>query len=381
VAPGTGSAPSVAALGFSKADRLRFLAAGTAHYAGDPNFVPLLRTDFLKRTDRDRNPFFRHAEVEHLVVRRDGRDVGRVAAVRNRRSEEFRGDRAGWFGWFECAQDPEAARALLDAARKWLAGRGCDSLIGPASYSTNDECGLLVEGFDGPPVLMMNYNPPWYEGLLTGAGLRPAEDLLAWWASSKELGDLDRMARVTDRARSRYGWSLRTFRLDRLEEELRLVREVYNRAWESNWGFVPMTDEEFRFSADDLKQILDPEVVFMVEREGKPLGFSLALPDYNQVLRRLGGSLLPFGWAKALWYARKIHVLRVLALGVVPEARNQGIEAALYLETIRRGVARGYPAAECSWTLQRNGAVTRMLETVGARPYRRYRLFEGSTEA
>ncbi len=374
-----GGALEVLPLSFSKSDRLRFLAAGTAHYAGDGNHVPLLRSDFLKRTDPARNPFFRHAEVDHLVARRGGRDVGRVAAVRNLRSEEFRGDRTAWFGWFECEEDPEAARALLDAARERLRARGCDALLGPASYSTNEECGLLVEGFDGPPVLMMNYNPPWYEGLLRGAGLEPVEDLLAWWASSEELGDVARMARVTERARSRYGWSLRTIRMDRLEEELELVREVYNRAWEANWGFVPMTDEEFRFSADDLRRILDPEVVFLVEREGRPLGFSLALPDYNQVLRRLGGSLLPFGWIKALWYGRRIHLLRVVALGVVPEARGQGIEAALYLETIRRGVPKGYPAAECSWTLERNTAVTRMLETVGCRPYRRYRLFRGVT--
>jgi len=372
-----GGAPEVLPLTLSRSDRLRFLAAGTDHYRGDPNRVTPLRSDLLKRTDPARNPFFRHAEVDHLVVRRGGRDVGRAAAVRNLLSEEFRKDRTGWFGWFECSRDPEAARALLGAVRRRLAERGCDAVLGPVSYSTNEECGLLVAGFDGPPFLMMPYNPPWYADLLLGAGLSPAEDLLAWTLDTRELGEVERMARVVERARKRYGWTLRTLRMDRLEEELELIRGVYNRAWEANWGFVPMTEEEFRFSADDLRRILVPELVFIVEREGSPLAFSLALPDFNQVLRRLGGSLWPLGWLKALWYARKVDALRVLALGVVPEARGQGIEAALYLESVREGPARGYPGGECSWTLERNTAISRSLETLGARVYRRYRLYGG----
>lgn len=368
----------VVRLGWSKAERLRFLAAGSATYAGDPHHVPLLRSDFLKRTDPDRNPFFRHAAVDHLVVRRDGRDVGRVAAIRNLRSEEFRSDRTGWFGWFECAPDGEAAGALLDAARERLGGRGCDGMLGPVSYTTNEECGLLVEGFDGPPALLMPYNPPWYEDLLRGAGLEPAEDLLAWWMEDRFFEDRDRILRVVERARRRHGWSLRPLRMDRFDEELERIREVYNRAWEANWGFVPMSPEEFAFAAADLKAVLVPDLVLLVEKEGRPLGFALSLPDFNQVLRRLGGSLLPFGWLKALWYARRIDALRVLALGVVPEARGQGMEAALYMEITRRGGARGFTKGECSWTLERNGPVHRMMESLGARPYRRYRLFRGS---
>ncbi|MCK6479782.1 MAG: N-acetyltransferase [Planctomycetes bacterium] len=362
-------------LSFSRADRLRFLSAGTAVYRGDPLFVPPLRSDLLRRTDPDRNPFFRTAEVDHLVLRRDGQDVGRIAAIRNLRSEEFRGDRTGWFGWFECPRDPGAARALLGAARERLAARGCDGMVGPVSYSTNDECGLLVEGFDGPPALLMAYNPPWYGELLLGAGLRPAEDLLAWDISVGTLGDVERIGRIVDRARARYGWTLRTLRMKEFDRELESIRGLYNRAWEANWGFVPMSGEEFRFSAEDLRRILDPRMVFLAEREGKPLGFSLALPDFNRVLIHLGGSLLPFGWAKALWYSRRIDRVRVVALGVLPEARNQGIEAALYLETVRRGPPLGYLSAECSWTLERNVAIGRAIETIGGRPYRRYRLY------
>jgi len=368
----------VVALGPSHRERRRFLRAGMDVYRGDPRFVPEMESDLLRRTDPSRNPFFRHAEVDHLVAERDGRDVGRIAAVRNRLSEEFRGDRAGWFGWFECERDAGTAAALLDAARGRLRARGCDSLLGPASYSTNDSCGLLVEGFDGPPALMMPYNPPWYEGLLLGAGLRPAEDLLAWWTSADGMPEFDRHVRVAERARARYGWSIRGLDMARFGEEQARMREVYNRAWEANWGFVPMTEEEFAFAAEDFRRIVVPEFVLLAEREGRAVGFALTLPDYNQVLRHLGGSLLPFGWAKALWHARRIDSVRTLTLGVVPEERHRGIEAGLFLETTRRIGTRGFRAGECSWTLRRNIAIHRMMESLGARPYRCYRLYQGA---
>jgi GNAT superfamily N-acetyltransferase len=303
--------------------------------------------------------------------------VGRVAAIRNLLAEEFRGDRTGYFGWFECPREPAVAAALLGEAWRRLAARGCDRILGPVSYSTNDTCGLLVEGFDGPPVLMMPWNPPWYEGLLLGCGLAPAEDLLAWLTLHGELGDLARVERVVARARARHGWSIRPLRLSDFDAELERIRGLYNRAWERNWGFVPMTEEEFRWAAADLRRIVDPEFVLLAERGGDPVGFALCLPDMNQVLRRMGGSLWPLGWAKALWYARRIDFLRVLALGVLPEARNQGIEAGLYGEIIRRSGARGYRGGECSWTLARNEAIGRVMETVGGRVYRRYRLYEG----
>jgi len=370
----------VVPLGFSRPDRSRFLRAGMGNYDGDRNFVPQLRSDLLRRTDPARNPFFRHADVDHLVLVRDGRDLGRVAAIRNRRAEEFRGDRTGYFGWFECIEDPAAARLLLDGARERLAARGCDRMLGPVSYSTNDGCGLLVEGFDGPPALLMPYNPPWYEGLLAGAGLAPAEDLLAWdlpYAGANR----DRMKRIAERAQSRYGWSLRSFRMDRFDEEIASILAVYNRAWEANWGFVPMTGEEFRFAAADLRGILKPEMVLVAEREGRVVGFFLALPDMNQVLRHLGGSLFPFGWWKALRLSPKVDYLRVLALGVLPEERHHGLDAGLYLEAMDRCHRLGYRGAECSWVLARNREMNAGLEALGGRAYRRYRLFEGPVPA
>ncbi len=363
----------------SRAGRLRFLRAGMDAYRGESRFVPELEGDLLRRTDPARNPFFREAEVDHLVLVRDGRDVGRIAAIRNRRSEAFRGDRTGWFGWFECPRDPEAARALVDAARSRLAARGCDGMIGPVSYSTNDTCGLLVEGFDGPPVLMMPWNPPWYEGLLLGAGLEPAEDLLAWEVLTKDVLADERTDRILERARRRHGWTLRPIRMDRFAAELETVRGIYNRAWEANWGFVPMSEAEFAFAAEDLRRIVDPDLVLLAEKEGEAVAFSLALPDFNQVLRRLGGSLLPFGWAKALWYARRIDFVRVVAMGVLPTARGRGIEAGLVRETIRTVARKGIRGGECSWTLARNTAIQRLMESQGGRPYRRYRLFRGAT--
>lgn len=367
----------VTALGTSRAERLRFLRAGMDNYRGEPCFVPELEGDLLRRTDPAKNPIFADAEVDHLVLVKDGKDVGRVAAIRNRRSEEFRRDRTGWFGWFECPRDPEAARALLDAARARLASRGCDAVIGPVSYSTNDTCGLLVEGFEGPPVLMMPWNPPWYEGLLLGAGLEPAEDLLAWEVLIADVLADERTDRILDRARRRHGWTLRPVRMDRFEAELDTIRGIYNRAWEANWGFVPMSEAEFAFAAEDLKRIADPDMILMAEKGGEVVAFSLTLPDFNQVLRRLGGSLLPFGWAKALWYARRIDFVRVVAMGVLPAARGQGIEAGLVRESIRTVAKKGIRGGECSWTLLRNTAIHRLMESLGARPYRRYRIYRG----
>jgi len=364
-------------LGSSRAERLRFLRAGMDAYRGEPFFVPELEGDLLRRTDPSKNPFFRDAEVDHLVLVKDGKDVGRIAAIRNRRSEEFRRDRTGWFGWFECPRDPEAARALLDAARARLASRGCDAVIGPVSYSTNDTCGLLVEGFDGPPVLMMPWNPPWYEGLLLGAGLEPAEDLLAWHCVIADMQSDDRRDRILERARDRHGWTLRSVRMDRFAEDLDIIRGIYNRAWEANWGFVPMSKEEFVFAAEDLRRIVDPDFILLAEKAGEPVAFSLTLPDFNQVLCHLGGSLFPFGWAKALWYSRRIDRVRVVALGVLPAARGQGIEAGLIRESIRRVARKGIRTGECSWTLLRNTAIHRVMESVGGRPYRRYRLYRG----
>jgi GNAT superfamily N-acetyltransferase len=250
-------------------------------------------------------------------------------------------------------------------------------MMGPVSYSTNDTCGLLVEGFDGPPVLMMPWNPPWYEGLLLGAGLQPAEDLLAWRYLFAEVPADERRDRILERARGRHGWTLRPVRMDRFEEDLDVIRRIYNEAWEANWGFVPMSEAEFAFAAEDLRRIVDPDFILIAEKAGAPVAFSLTLPDFNQVLHRLGGSLLPFGWAKALWYSRRIDFVRVVALGVLPAARNQGIEAGLIRESIRRVSLKGIRGGECSWTLARNAAIHRVMESVGATPYRRYRLYRG----
>ena len=315
--------------------------------------------------------------MDHLVAERDGRDVGRIAAIRNRRSEEFRKDRTGWFGWFECEDDAGTAAALMDAARERLAARGCDALLGPASYSTNEICGLLVDGFDGPPALQMAYNPPWYERLLLGAGLEPAEDLLAWWIDARDPSRFDRPGRVIERAKARHGWTIRPLDERRFDAELEILRGVYNRAWEANWGFVPMTEEEFAFSAADLRRIVIPDMVLVAEREGAAVGFALSVPDWNRVLRHLGGRLLPFGWIKALWLSRRIDVARTMTLGVVPEERGRGIEAGLWLDVIRRAAKHGIREGECSWTLERNTAINRVMESMGARPYRRYRLFRG----
>jgi hypothetical protein len=272
--------------------------------------------------------------------------------------------------------EKEVASALLDQAAEWARNRGMIRLRGPMNYSTNETLGLLIEGFESSPCIMMTHNPVYYRELIESAGFEKSMDLYAWWLLT-EKGLNPKIQRVGERVMKEEGIRVCTLDMKRFWADVDVIKKIYNNAWSTNWGFVPMTDAEFEHMAKDLKQIVDPRVVLIAEKDGEPVAFSLALPDFNQALKKINGRLLPFGLPKLIWYGRKIRQVRVLALGVAKKVQNwNGLGAALYYESFRRGVDAGYRSCEFSWTLESNELINRSMRLFGAEIYKRYRIYE-----
>lgn len=356
----------------------QFVALPYRLYRDDADWAPPLKSDVRWMLDERKNPFWRHAKRRLFLARRQGRVVGRIAAVVDAEHNRVHGDRTGFFGYFECENDPEAARALLDAAqaacRELLPG--CDRLRGPVNPSMNDEVGALVpaESEPGTPCLMMTYNPAYYLDLFAAAGLEKEKDLLAILAPVDERS-FGRLKRIADIARKREpSLTARKLRMDRFEEELATVKDLYNRAWEKNWGFVPMTSEEIDALAAKLKPILEPDLIWFAEMDGKPAAFLLGLLDFNLLLRKMGGSLFPFGWLTFLTGRKKIDRIRLMAFGILPEFRRKGIDATLFHLSMNEGIKHGAKTVEFSWMLEDNVEMLKPLEVFGGRVWRRYRI-------
>jgi GNAT superfamily N-acetyltransferase len=346
--------------------------------ARDPHWVPPLRMALETALDRRKHPFHQHADVAYFVAERGGEVVGRTAAVVNHAYNDFHDEKQGTFGLFECVDDAEVAAALLDAAAEWLRARGMERLRGPLNLSTNDEVsspGVLVEGFDSPPQVLMSHNPPYYAALLESTGLEKAKDVLAFIMSGQSPPA--RAVAARDRLAGRMGATIRPLNMKDFQGDVDRIKEIYNSAWARNWGFVPMTDAEFAHMAKDLKPIVDPNLCHLAEIDGNPIGFALALPDINQTLKRLkDGRLFPFGFLKFLWYKRKVTAMRVITLGFKPGFQHQGLGPALYLRTYVAGLDKGYTSGEESWILEDNWEMRRALEKMGAQAYKVYRIYE-----
>lgn len=341
-----------------------------------PAWVPPLLSEERKRIDPKRNPFFGHGTVQLFLAHKDGQPAGRIAAIDNALHNEFHGEKVGFFGLFESIEDQEVASALLEKAADWARERGLDHLRGPVNFSTNEDCGLLIENFEEPPMIMMPFNPPYYPGLLEGWGLVKVKDLIAYKGLGSEF-DLDRFERLEALVkRSGVDIRVRSLRMERFAEEVELVRELYNSAWEKNWGFVPMTDEEVDHMAKQLKPIVDPDLVLFAEINGETAGFALSLPDVNQAIRHCNGRLFPIGILKLLRGMRNIDGIRVITLGLKEEYRRTGLATFLYLETWRRGSANGHTWCECSWVLEDNRDMIGGLEKMNFAPYKTYRIYE-----
>jgi GNAT superfamily N-acetyltransferase len=361
----------------SKSDLNTFIKLPWRLYRNEPNWVPPLLFERKRFFDRERNPFFRHAEAEYFLAWRDGRVVGRITAHIDRHFNEFQHHEWGMFGFFECENDPEAATALLGAAEAWLRARDRDRMVGPMDFTTNDECGVLIAGYDQFPTILTNWQFPYYPALIEGAGLTKAMDLYMW---NLEVSDRSRVHeaiwKVASDVEDKHGITVRSMKKKDMEAEINRFLEVYNAAWERNWGFVPLTEEEVRAYAKDLKPILDENWAFVAEKDGETVGAALSLPDYNQVLIHLNGRLLPFGWAKALWYRRKINRVRVFALGVKREWQHTGIAAKFYELHFDSAARTPQTGGEMGWILESNKSMNRAMEGMGGRIVRTYRVYE-----
>src|SRR5438445_120661 len=352
----------------------RFIAFPYDHHRSDPQWVPQLRMDVRTLLSPRKNPFFRHAEAQYFVAQSGGRTVGRIAAIKNDAHNREHHDRVGFYGFFESVNDQTLAHALFDTAAQWLRAQGCDTMRGPMSPSINDECGLLVHGFDTPPTLMMPHNPPYYVTLHDRYGFTKAKDLIAVESSSHHMPE--RLVRGAKLVAERRGITLRALDMKRFAEEVELVKALYNQAWEKNWGFVPLADAEIDHLAKQLKPVVVPDLVCFAERAGKVIGFAVALPDMNVALKHNpSGRLFP-GVLKVLWHARRIHRLRVLLLGVLPEYRGTGVDALMYHWIWEKGNAKGYTWGEGGWILEDNPAMVNGARQLGFVPYKTYRIYD-----
>ncbi len=356
-------------------DLLTFIRFPWQIYQGDRNWVPSLIKDQLAKFSPS-HPFRSHSKMTFFLARQDGKTLGRIAGIIDDHHVEFHQEKTGFFGFFESTPSDEVAGALFSAVQSWLKGNGMEKMIGPVNPSTNDECGLLIDGFDAPPCLMMPYNPRYYPPLLEGVGLKKSMDLYAYWLEESSFHK-DRLSRILERTTRREPrLRIRCLRMRHLDEELKIVKEIYNQAWSKNWGFVPLTDAEIDQLAKDLKPLVVPELVIFAYWEDEPIAFSVALPDYNVVLRHLNGKLGPIGYLKFFYYSRKINTLRVMLLGVKQTFRKRGVEGLLIMETLKQGVGKGYPQAECSWILEDNRVMQKGIEGLGGKRYKTYRVYE-----
>lgn len=362
-------------------DRREFLELPYRLYRGEPHWIAPLRIAQKDILNTKRHPFYRTSDAELFLARRDGRVVGRIMAILNHAHNEFHEERAGFFGFFEAENDPAATAALLDAARDWLRARGAVVVRGPMNPSTNYECGLLVDGFDLDPMVMMTYNPPYYAELLESAGLKKAMDLYAYAIAESYFVHSNKLQRVAQRLRKKDKIRVRSIDKKDFKNEVAAVRRIYNDAWSRNWGFVPMSEEEFDHLAKDLKQIVDPRIAMIAEQEieegkHKPIAFFLAVPDVNQALKKINGRLLPFGLIKLLWHSRKLSSLRVITMGAVSEYQSMGIGSIFLDEIYRRAPAAGFLTGEMSWVLENNVLMNRSAELIGGRLHKTYRIYE-----
>lgn len=361
----------------SKKELKQFIKLPWKIYRDDPNWVPPLIIDRKKLLDKKHNPFFMHAQMDLFLAYKNGEMVGRIAGIVNENHNKFHDDTMGFFGFFESINDSEVTKMLFDTVVAWLKQRGMTGMYGPMNPSTNDETGLLIKGFNTPPYIMMCHNPPYYQTLFEEYGLQKAKDLYAWYVDAVKDEVPERMVRIAEKSAARYGITIRNMKLKNIKKELALVRQVYNNAWSRNWGFVPFTDQEIDHAAADLKQIADEEFILFAEKEGKPVGFALTLPNINEILiKNPSGRLFPTGIFKLLTGIKKVKTLRTIILGVIKEYQHAGLGALFYIETLNRAKKRGVLGGETSWVLEDNIPMNKAIESLGSRIHKTYRIFQ-----
>jgi len=322
------------------------------------------------------NPFWKHAKIKIFLAQDNGKIVGRCAAIIDQNHIEVHNEKCGFFGFFDCINDIIVAKSLLDEVKKFLKSEGMEIIKGPANPSANDEYGLLIDGFDSSPVIMMTYNPPYYIDLIEKSGFKKAKDLYAWIRSAHDDAP-PRIARIVEMVKKRENIKVRPLDIKNFQRDVQHFKDIYNSAWEKNWGFVALTDEEIDYMAEGLKPMVDPRIFHFLEVNGVPVAATLAVPDYNFVLKKLDGKMGPVGIIKFLYWRKKIKLIRLMALGVKKEFRGKGLEAVLYHEILQACRKYGYPlGGELSWTLEDNDPINKGIEAMGGVLYKKYRIYE-----
>jgi GNAT superfamily N-acetyltransferase len=365
----------------SKRELKRFVKVPFGLHRDHPQWVAPLVFERMEFLNRKKNPWFEHAEVELFIAERGGEPVGRISAQIDHRWDQFQGGSDAMFGFFETAEDPEVAAALLGAATEWARGKGRGRILGPMDFTTNDEIGILIEGYERRPMILEPWHPPYYRELIESEGFGKVMDVQMW---ELQFGDLKEGERfdpsihaAAEKALHEEGIAIRNMNKRDMAGEVRRFMDVYNEAWGDNWGFVPITDAEVEFQAKNLKQVIDEDWAYMAEKDGEVIGAALTLPDINQVLAKLNGRLLPFGWVRFLLGKGKIDQLRVLALGVKHEYRHSGVAAGLYLKHLETAARPGaIEGGEMGWILETNGPMNRAMEGMGGKIVKKYRVYE-----
>ena len=365
----------------SRRERDAFIKFQWQIYTDDLAWVPPLIIERKAFLDRKRHPFYRHGDAALFLARKNGKIVGRIMASDDPNYNSLHETNLGCFGLFECIADHEVAAALFETAASWLRKKGRTEMMGPVDYSTNYVCGLLIDGFQFPPTILTAHNPPYYRELIERCGFTKAKDWYAWWFADPSKAAMH-LKRLATRLRTRWPVTFRPANLKNLRDESRRLRQIFNQAWQKNWGFVPFTEAEIEFMTEELKPLIVPEFAWIAEIGSDPVGFILGLPDINVVLRDLNGRLtrfgLPIGLVRLLRYKNRVKKARLIALGVVEKYRRSGIAEMLVLRIIEEAMIKRGITGELSMTLEDNVMINRFLEAIGAERYKTYRIYTRS---
>lgn len=348
-------------------------------YAGDPNYVPELFMSQEALLNPAQSPFFEHSTAEYFLARSaEGRILGRIAAIRNNNYLQFTGEKTGFFGFFDVVEDYGVAKALLDTASEWVQAQGLDRIIGPANFSTNETCGVLIENFSEPPYVLTTYNYPYYAGFLEQYGFVKNTDLLSYEISPKQLTpQMEALGAQIEARLARRGITIRTINMKNFTAEVNQFLPIYNASWDQNLGFVPMTEGEIRHMGKDLKPVINPDFIFFAEKDGQPIGTALTIPNLNEIFIKIRrGRLFPTGVFRLLLGRKSIKSVRVVALGILPEYRRTGLDLCLYVRSYQAALRNGIQRAEASWILEDNVMMNRALHQIGGQVYRKHRIYE-----
>lgn len=362
----------------SKEEKKTFIEFPYLHYKDDKYWVAPLLSEQKKLLDPKKNPFFNNAEIALFNVSFNDKHAGRIAAIIDHRYNKFHNTKTGFFGFFECINQQSTADLLFKVAEDWLREKGMNTIMGPSNPGMMDELGILVEGFDKYPTILMPYHKDYYDKIIQNAGYKKEMDLLAYLVTQDSV-DHDRANRAMDIVKKRLpGIKIRKINLRKIKEEVKIIREIFNSAWSKNWGFIPLSKEEFDNLASDLKSIVDNDFAHIAEIDGEPIAFSIALPDYNQIFRNMNGRLFPTGLFKILWNRKNINKVRTALMGVIPEYQGRGIDALLHREAINNGLEKGIYSSEVGWILENNIQMVRVAEKLGGTIDKRYRVYSKS---